>query len=38
MSLVSCTAVRSGLGPSTSAHLRRDEFPYVVPMALVARR
>jgi hypothetical protein len=31
LSLVSGTAVPSGLKPSVSAHLRTKEFPYVVP-------
>ena len=30
MSLVSCTAVPSGLNAATSAHLRRPDFPYLV--------
>ncbi len=31
LSLVSGTAVPSGLKPSVAKHLRADEFPYVVP-------
>ncbi|HTJ33792.1 MAG TPA: DUF4331 family protein [Dactylosporangium sp.] len=31
LSLVTNTAVPSGLGPSVSAHLRPAEFPYLVP-------
>ena len=31
LSLVTNTAVPSGLQPSVAAHLRRDSFPYVVP-------
>jgi hypothetical protein len=31
LSLVSGTAVPSGLKPSVNKHLRDDKFPYVVP-------